>query len=421
MIGNMLFSERRIVQKTYFWNLAANVLYALQSALLMLIITRFGNLDDAGVFSIIYTTTHMLSTLGNYSMRNFQVSDVNNEYSFPNYWTSRLISCGLMVVAGAMYGLLRYSVSNPLLIVLIFVGYRITDNIEDVIHGLAQKEGRLDAASCVKTVRVVLASVAFSAVYILTKDLTLASLAMLGTSLVILVISVGMFNAHFPALKYNVVFTKTWKLLWVCLPLCASALIQTYIINSPKYAIDRLMSSEAQAVFNILFMPVFSINLVVMFIFNPLVAGLSRMWVEGETKKFRKIMFRQIMIIAGFTVFAAACTYLFGCELLGIVYGVPLTDYKVLMTLLMLFGGIAALTTFMSIIITIMRRQKEIMISYGIAVIFSFLFSDTMVRNYGMDGAGYLYGLLMAVILISLTVTVIRGFRQAPGQSSKEA
>ena len=413
MIREMLFNERRIVQKTYFWNLAANVLYALQSALLLLVVSRFGTIEEAGVFSIIYTTTHMLSTLGNYSMRNFQVSDVENEYSFENYWTSRIVSCGLMAVAGLAYGVFRYGISNSLLIVLLFVGYRVTDNIEDVIHGLAQKEGRLDAASCVKTVRVFFASVAFSIVYIVTKDLTYATLAMLIASTVILAVSIPPFNTQFPGLKYQLLFAKTWKLLWACLPLCAGALIQTYVINSPKYAIDRLMSSEAQAVFNILFMPVFSINLVVMFIFNPLVAGLSKMWAEGKTREFLKIVARQMAIILGFTVFVALCCWLFGCKLLGMVYGVELMEYRFLMTILMLFGGIAALTTFMSIIITIMRKQRAIMISYVIALIISFVISDTMVRNYGMDGAVYMYGILMAVVLAFLTVTVVIGFRQA--------
>ena len=413
MIREMLFSEKRIVQKTYFWNLAANVLYALQSVLLLFVISRYGTLEEAGVFSIIYTTTHMLSTLGNYSMRNFQVSDAENEYSFSNYWTSRIISCGLMVLAGMIYGVVRYGFNDYLLIVLLFVGYRVTDCIEDVVHGLAQKEGRLDAASCVKTIRVVISSVVFSAVYIVTKSLVFATASMLVVSVFIVLYTTWIFTRVFPALKYSLQFSKTWKLLWVCLPLCASALIQTYIINSPKYAIDRLMSSETQAIFGFLFMPVFSINLLVMFIFNPLVANLSQLWVEGEINKFRRIIFRQILIISGFTVFAAVCSYLFGCELLGWFYGVQLTEHKVFLMILMFFGGIAALSTFMSIVITIMRKQKEIMISYCIAMVFSFLFSDMMVRNYGMEGAGYLYGLLMAVILISLTITVIRGFGQA--------
>lgn len=408
----MLFDERRIVQKTYFWNLAANVLYALQSALLLLIVSRFGTLEETGLFSIIYTTTHMLSTLGNYSMRNFQVSDVKNEYCFENYWTSRIISCGLMAVAGLAYGVFRYGISNSLLIVLLFVGYRTTDNIEDVIHGHVQKEGRLDAASCVKTVRVFLASIAFSAVYIITKDLTYATLTMLIVSVVILVVSIPPFNRQFPGLRYRLLFVKTGKLLWTCLPLCAGALIQIYVINSPKYAIDRLMSSESQAVFNILFMPVFSINLVVMFIFNPLVAGLSKMWAEGKTKEFWKIIAKQMAIILGFTVFAVICSWFFGCELLGFVYGVELIEYRLLMTILMLFGGIAALTTFMSIIITIMRRQRAIMVSYVIALIISFVFSDTMVGSYGMDGAGYMYGILMAMVLIFLIIAVVASFRR---------
>ena len=268
---------------------------------------------------------------------------------------------------------------------------------------------------------MILASAAFTILYFFTKDLVLSSLAMLVVSTIVLILSIGVFNTRFSSLEYRIVFGKTWKLLWACLPLCASALIQSYIINSPKYAIDRLMSSETQAVFNILFMPVFSINLVVMFIFTPLVAGMSELWANGKKREFLKILYRQVMIIVGFTIFAAICSYVFGCELLGIIYGVSLGAYKMLMMLLMLFGGIAALTTFMSIIVTIMRKQGNIIVSYVIALICSFLFSDTMVGKYGMDGAGLLYGILMSVILVFLTVTVVREFRRVSGRMRDKA
>lgn len=404
-------NQENIVRRTYIWNLAANLIYSVQSALLLIIVTRFGDLTDAGVFSIIYATTHMLSSIGLYNMRNFQVSDARNEYSFRDCWTSRLITCGLMLIAGCIYGFTSYHGRNTV-IVLLFIGYRVTDGIEDVIHGLIQKEGRLDIASVAKTCRIALASLAFVIAYALTRDLLWATLLLLVVSLVSLLLFTIPVLGEFKGLIFSVQFTKVWGLLLACLPLCLSSLLQNYIVNSPKYAIDNVLSSETQAIFNILFMPIFAINVLSMFIFNPLVANMGKWWVDGELAKFRKSIWKQVFLVGVITLVTAAGSYLCGCELLGMIYGVDLGEYKVFLMILMVFGGVAALATYFSVVITIMRKQNLIIFAYAVATLISFIVSVPIVQNNGMNGAAILYGILMLSVMLVLVAGIVIGLKK---------
>ena len=411
IIQRILFNnDRNIVKRTYIWNLIANLLYSLQSAVLLLIVTRYGGTLEGGIFSIIYTTTHMFASIGNYNMRNFQVSDATNEYDFRDYWTSRVVSCIVMCVAGLAYGIIRFDEPKTVIVVLFFVGYRLTEAIEDVIHGCVQKDGRLDAVSLARSSRILIASVVFSIVYVVSSDLFLASGLLFGISLGLLVIFTIALNKRYRQLSYGLYFKRIIKLLWSCLPLCISAFLQSYIVNSPKYAIDAVLSSEMQTVFNILFMPLFAINVLSIFLFNPLVADMGLWWTEGNYGKLVKCIIKQILIVLGLTIVLAVCGYLIGCEVLGWVYGVELIEYKKLFMTLMLFGGISAIVTFMSVIVTIVRKQGFIIVAYGIASIVSLVVSNKIVSSYGLKGAGILYGMLMGIVMVVLTIVIVSVF-----------
>ena len=82
----------RIEKSSVLWNMISSMAYSFQSAILLLVVTRVGGLFTAGVFSISYTVSQMFASVGSYSMRSYQVSDVNNKYTFYNYLSSRMIS-----------------------------------------------------------------------------------------------------------------------------------------------------------------------------------------------------------------------------------------------------------------------------------------------------------------------------------------
>ena len=84
--------------RIYFWNLASSMVYTLQSAILLLVITRAGGLFAAGTFSAVYAITQTLTSLGSYSMRNYQVSDIRDEYGFSTYFSSRVVTSLVMVM-----------------------------------------------------------------------------------------------------------------------------------------------------------------------------------------------------------------------------------------------------------------------------------------------------------------------------------
>lgn len=274
-----------------------------------------------------------------------------------------------------------------------------------------QKSGRLDVASVAKSIRIFIASVVFCIVFLVSNSLLVSSTLFTVTSVVLLLFFTNIINKEFKDLHYGITLSQVFKLLKTCFPICIGAVLQSYIVNVPRYAIDATLTSDYQTIFNIIFMPVFFINMLSIFIFNPLVADMGKWWFGSEISKFIKCIVKQLAFIVVATIFIAILGYYLGCLFLGVVYGVDLEQYNSMLFILLIFGGISAITTFLCVVVTIMRQQKYIIIAYTIVSLISLLISRLLVSSYGINGAIMLYGLLMTLLMVILAIVVIAKIR----------
>ena len=113
-----------IMKKSAIWNIISSMEYSMQSAILLLVVTRLGGLYDAGLFTIAYTFTQMMATVGSYGMRSFQVSDVKTEYKFGTYLYSRVMSVTVMLVACVSYAVIQQYDSKKIFLFFLLCMYR---------------------------------------------------------------------------------------------------------------------------------------------------------------------------------------------------------------------------------------------------------------------------------------------------------
>ena len=403
----LLGNEDNAMRDGTIWNLIASTEYSLQSALLLLVVTRVSGLYDAGVFTIAYTLTQMLATVGSYGMRSFQVSDMKKEYSYAVYQTSRVVSTLIMIVVCGIAAVIQDMKGEKLMLVALLCGYRAVEDLEDVIQGEMQRSMRLDVASKSMALRIFLSTVAFGIFYMVTENLIVAGASLTITTLVSTVVFTWLTAGKFPELKPEFQWNGVIRLLWVCLPLCLGGFLYNYLVNAPKYAIDRILSEEIQSIFSILFMPVFVINMLSSFVFKPLTAVMGLAWSNGEKKKFVSILLKQLAFIVLLTLVIVAGGVLIGIDLLGWIYGVELSEYRVLFGALLIFGGFAAVSSFFVVVLAVMRKQKWVIVAYGLALPAVWMFMDRVVTAYGIWGAGFVYGGTMGIVMLVMLVVIL--------------
>lgn len=415
MIKTFLYSAKDKIRSAYIWNTAAAMLNAFQTVFILMLISRIDPVIDAGVFTIAFAIGNLMMTIGKYGIRQFQVSDVEEKYSFKEYLTSRVGTTVIMILASFIYvgynhmtGL--YNMEKCTVVILICLA-KAVDAFEDVFHGMLQQYLRLDVAGKILTIRLFTYIIVYLAVYLITQDLVVTSMI----ALLISVIQFAVFNyialKGFQIKKKTLRYKNVWKLMIECLPLFIAAYLVMYIGNAPKYAIDKVMSSEAQACFTYIFMPVFVISLLSQFVYQPVISKLAMLWHQSKLQEFNKLILRQIGLILGLSAAAVIGGYLLGIPVLSLIYGVDLKDYKTALVILLLGGGALAFVNFLQMIITIARKQNLLNIGYVLGFLVFVLFGKLIVKAYGIVGISIFYTFVVLGIGITfgiITVLIIK-------------
>lgn len=402
-----LADDRENVKRNYIWNTIAGLLNAAEAVILSMIIVRITGLGDAGILTIAFALANLLVTVGKYGVRSYQVTD-STGISFRSYLYARYVSVSLMVVFSVGYLMIgtmtgSYSLYKSGIVLLMCLIFAV-EAAEDVFWGYFHKAGRLDIGAKMFIVRWLGILLTYAVGVSLTKNLLWASVAAFSVSLILFWICR---KAIGDTIDYDSYQWQMWRILKDCLPLCLSGFLNFYICNAPKYAIDRYMDDETQACFGFVAMPVFVIELLSTFLYQPMIVGLSVKWHQGETGKIVKGLLRQLLLIAGLTVVCVVGAYLIGIPVLSLLFGTDLREYKKELLLMVSGGGGLAVANFMVVLLTMMRKQIYIIVCYVIVALSAVVLLPKAVMSYQTVGVAFVYDILITVLSVILGAGVI--------------
>lgn len=391
-------------------NLASSLVLALQSVLMLMVVSRVGSIEDAGVFTFGFANANLFLNMGRFGMRNYQASDAAGQFPFGTYLTSRFITILAMIASAVAYTLcaamaLDYGIDKIFTIILLCL-FKAEDAFEDVYHGDYQRNGRLDIAGALLCLRLILSVAVFDLAMFAGFSMNESIVMSIVVGAIYIVAEIRLVRklldlpASMPAAN-DVSISGTQRLLRDCVPLFVAAFASFLTINSPKYAIDALCGDRVQAIFGYLFMPVFVINLLASAVFQPQVASLAKEWADGRYEKYVRSMLRQVYITALISAGCVLLAMLCGTQVLGGLFHINLDGYSFQLALLMCGGGLYALVILIIIGITIQRAQQGIGVIYLIVTIASLVACWLLVAEYGLFGAvlGYVSSMLIQAVV----------------------
>ena len=391
-IKGIFLNTKNIEKSAYIWNAASSMTFAMQSAVMLIVITRTNGLEDAGVFSIAYAIGSLMSLIGEYGVRKYQVSDINEKVSFTDYHSHRVITCVIMFIVFNVYvgaGYLRgqYSPAKYWVIILICL-LKLIEAYADVYFS------RYHMLACTISL-------------IITHDLLISSVIWVIAALITMIMSSMLVASEFGGIHFRINKEALLILTKECFPLFLGTFLLLYVGNAPKYAIDAVLDDTSQACYNFIFMPVFVIGMLANFVFNPLIVKLAHKWDRREVKHFTKIVVRQIGVISAITLLAITVALTIGCPVLGWLYNADLHEFKMHLTILMVGGGMLALVNFFTVVVTVVRGQKHLMIGYVLTALTAKLLAHHFVGLYGIMGAVVLYTGLMTLLALTFAVVLV--------------
>lgn len=414
-------------KRDYIWNTAAGLINAAEAVVMSMIVTRLTGLTDAGMLTMAFAIGNLMLPIGKFGVRNYQVTDVENRFSSFTYFTARLITVFLMILA--VCGYLCYTAVgrdydfDKIGIIFAVCMIYVVEALEDVIWGYFQRRNKLYAGARMFCIRWIGILMLFPVALYNSRNLK-------GTLLLCLLFSVVIFLAllwlsyprycseedrflHLIGRKID--FRQIGQLLKAVLPLFGISFLALYENNMPKYAIDRYLTDEIQACYGFVAMPVFVIGLLNNFIYQPTLVPMAVEWEHGQTERFGKRIVKQIMIIGAIAIVCMTGAYFLGIPVLSLLYHTDLTGYKGELMILLLASAFLAVSGYQGVVLTIMRCQKALLLPHGIVAVMAAVSLPVVVSRYGTIGAAVCYMALMALLCLlygGLLLTKLKGYHK---------
>lgn len=380
--------------KSFAWTVASGIAYSLGSFIFLAVVTQVLNERSGNVLSIGLMVAQQILTISRFSVRNYQVSDVNHRYSFSDYFVFRIFTSVLSVIVMAVWIFVKGYTGETAIVVVCMSVYKIADALSDLYEGLYQQQGRLDVSGKSQFIKNLILDITFLAAIIISRNMVISSVIIAVLSmLLILVIDVPL-SRHFEKTKFKIDFKIIGKLFVACFALFAASFLYVYINNEPKYALEAI-STEADTYlvdFSAIFMPVFAVDLLAGMTMRLWLKKMSEYHNEGNYAGFRKLVFKQVLIVFAITVFCTGFMFVWGSPILGFIYHLDLSQYDLSNAILMLAGGLVAVCTLFENIVVIYRKQHFSIIINILSAVAAFVIVPLCVSKDGVKGActGYL-------------------------------
>lgn len=393
-------------QSGFIWNSLAGIINASEAVIILMVVTRVSGLEMAGIVTIAFSIGNLLMTVGKYGMRNFQVTDVNDSFSFNDYFSSRIVTVFVMLMLTVIYLLyaficLGYSWQKSAVVLLICMIYMV-ESLEDVFWGNYQRHGHLDFGGKVFAYRWLLQMAIIILLLLLQIDVVWSLFLALCSGALFTYIYNRRTQALFQTEKLCFISKNVMELLRCCFPLFLAAFLSNYIVNAPKYAIDALMDESSQACYGFIAMPVFVVSLVSNFFYQPILLELANIWESRQFTLMRKMIRRQCAFIFVLTFACLIGAYFLGIPFLNILFNADLADLKMELLILLLGGGFFALASFFIVVMATMRIQTRAIYVYSVVAALAMIFSPFFVKVYGLTGAAWVYTFLQFALTVVL-------------------
>ena len=386
-------------KKNFLWNVIGLSFSAFVSLFLLIIVKRINGIDTAGIFTYAFSLCCLFYIASNFYSRTFQVSEYKREYSFNDYFIARVIFNIVSFIVVILFSFISGFNKYKLLVIGLIMVYKCIESICDSIFGQIQIEGNLYKTGISYTLKSLLGVLVFLLIDIYTKDLLLSIVGLFVVSLIVLfTYDIPSLECKFPKLKFNK--EKFIKLMVITFPVFLYTFLQNYLSNSQKMVMTYFINNEMQTIFGILIMPATMLLLVGNYIIMPFINDLTDKFKNKKYKEFDKVVNKICIAVFGIGLVCTLAAYLLGIPVLNFIYNIDLSEYRLMLVVILLGAIFNSIIMVLSNILTILTINKKQTIIYIIMSIIATLITIFMAYNYKIIGLCYSYLIVFVLLFI---------------------
>ena len=171
-------NDKNKVGKSILYNSIGSGIYLFCQWIITFIVVWISGYETAGILSISMSVSTTFCVIATFNMRNFQSSDLKGKYSEKTYLITRAFTTIISIIVTLIYSLIKDFSMLQFLCINLYMIFKVSEAVVDVLHGSLQKKWRFDIIGLSYIFRGLISLALFSITLFLTNNLVLAIASM---------------------------------------------------------------------------------------------------------------------------------------------------------------------------------------------------------------------------------------------------
>ena len=230
---------------------------------------------------------------------------------------------------------LHYASASLLAISFGVFAIKYAEGLFDLIYGRLQQSGQTHLVAMTSLSRCAVSVVVFAATYVWTRNLPLALLAIAAIWLLLFVVQRRRLWPHVDLRELGSLSSERlvnlMRISGHLAPLAVSLAVMSFTVNAPRFLLEHLFGPEELGYFAASYHFLALGSVVVGSLGHSLLPGISRAIRDGRQGSFWKQLLLPALLMQVLAVLGIGMAWLFGSEILGLVYGPRFAGYGILL------------------------------------------------------------------------------------------
>ena len=384
------------IKNNMMWNSIGSLISLVCQWLTTVLVVRLSSgYDAAGALSLAMAISNIFAPIALFSIRSYQVTDIQNKTTSCEYVAFRLITIGFAFCVTLVYTFFTTEL-NVIPVVVIYLVYRICDIFIDVLHGIDQRHMRMDFCGKSMALRGLLSLISFSLVLAVSNSLLLSVLAMAVSVFPVILYDVKA-ASNFEDVRPSITSKKCFELFMACLPAVVGTACNSAIITVARQMLGFQLGTTVLGIYASVCTPVVIIQSCARYIYAPLLGPLARKLDAGEYRAYLRALIKIIAAFFFLTIVGLVGFRLFGAAFLSSVFSPELASYSFLFDYAVVSVIMCAFVSFLGDQLIAVRSATAVFVGNAIGLLLSVLLSRQFITTFGMNGASLIVVVAYAV------------------------
>lgn len=345
------------LKQNILWNTVGCLIYqGCQWLTTILVVVFSSSYENSGILAFAMATGNVFFAFATYSMRTFQISDIENRYSSDNYVAFRAVTTMIALAVCAGYTFVISSNLSAALAMTAYLLFKADESFANVLYGIDQKAARMDYIGISQGVRGILSVAAFSGVLILGGNLTEAILAMLACCIAVTLAYDLPHSRRLDSVRIKLSRAVCGELFRLCAPNVIANLAFGAVATVARQWFSLSYGEEALGIYAAVATPCVLVQVMANYLYSPFLVPIARSWTKRDMAALKDQLKK---LLGGMMVVIAACLSLAavaGSPVVELVYGERIAGYSWMIVPAMGAASMMALAGLLTDLLIVMRR-----------------------------------------------------------------